>query len=290
MLVRLPSAPFPYDADPRRGEPPFFTGRDPKSGERFRIRAKVRFMAGRHYSDGRVLIHIPPGFDPAKPLRFVVFFHGHRATLARDVAGRYGLPHQITASGRNVVLIAPQLAHDAIDSHPGKLARQNGLADLLAEAEAVVARETGADPERLSQAPVILSGFSGGYAAVASSLSKGGIGGRVSGIVLLDALFGAHDTFVSWFAANDQRAFLIVVYGASTVQSTDRLMADFRARDVTYALRWPVGELGEDDNLFLRVDTPHLDIPAKGPPMAPLAEVLRRLPPFESFARVPPPG
>ena len=67
-------------------------------------------------------------------------------------------------------------------------------------------------------------------------------------------------------------------------------MTAFRDRGLPFALRWPRGPLGEAGNLFLRVDTPHLRIPAKGPPADPVAAILRRLPPFEAFALAPPPG
>src|SRR4051812_16164934 len=40
---------------------------------------------GGHYSDNRVLVHVPAGFDVHRPGVIVVFFHGHRATLERDV-------------------------------------------------------------------------------------------------------------------------------------------------------------------------------------------------------------
>lgn len=289
-VIRLASAPFPYDADPRRREPPFFTARDPKTGEGMRTIAERRFRAGRHYADNRVLIHLPPGFDPAQPMRFLVFFHGHLATLARDVVGRYAIPRQVTASGRNVVLIAPQLARDAVDSHPGKLVRQNGLAELLADAANVVARETGMARERLARAPVILAGFSAGNVAVVTSLEKGGIGSRIAGVILLDALYDEMDRYAAWFARNDQRAFLAALYGASTARNTDDLMARFRDRGVPFLLRLPPGGIDGDDNLFLRVDTPHLKIPVEGPPPQPVAEILRRLPPFAEFAPVAPGG
>jgi predicted peptidase len=32
------------------------------------------------FSDDRVLLHIPPNFDPKRPAVMVVFFHGHGAS------------------------------------------------------------------------------------------------------------------------------------------------------------------------------------------------------------------
>ena len=40
----------------------------------------------------------------------VVFFHGNGATLERDVRDRQLVPQQISDSGVNAVLLAPQLA------------------------------------------------------------------------------------------------------------------------------------------------------------------------------------
>src|SRR5262245_10349154 len=42
----------------------------------------------RSYHDRRVLLHIPKGFDARRPSVMVLFFHGHRATLERDVRDR----------------------------------------------------------------------------------------------------------------------------------------------------------------------------------------------------------
>ena len=48
------------------------------------------------FSDDRVLLHIPPCFDPKRPAVMVVFFHGHGANLAQDVYDRQQVPAQIT--------------------------------------------------------------------------------------------------------------------------------------------------------------------------------------------------
>src|SRR4029450_13009064 len=76
-LVEFDSAPFPFDG-----------GR-------------------RSYNDRRVLLHIPKAFGSGRPGLSVLFFHGHRATLERDVPDRQQVPAQISASGMNAVLVAP---------------------------------------------------------------------------------------------------------------------------------------------------------------------------------------
>jgi len=59
------------------------------------------------------------------------------------VIGRQHVAEQVTLSGANAVLIAPQLAVDAPDSSPGKLWDTGGCARLVSEAEA---RLSSADP------------------------------------------------------------------------------------------------------------------------------------------------
>ena len=73
------------------------------------------FGSSQTFSDNRVLLHIPPGFDPKRPAVMVVFFHGHGANLAQDVYDRQQVPAQITAAGVNAVLVAPQFAVNAAD-------------------------------------------------------------------------------------------------------------------------------------------------------------------------------
>jgi hypothetical protein len=88
-LVEFGTSPFPYDG------------------------------ARRSYSDRRVHLHIPAGFDARRPAVMVLFFE-------RDVRDRQQVPAQISASDMNAVLVAPQLAVDAADSSVGRLAPSPG--------------------------------------------------------------------------------------------------------------------------------------------------------------------
>ena len=84
------------------------------------------------YSDRRVLLYIPKGFDPRRPALIVVFFHGNGATLARDVRDRQQVPRQVAESGLNAVLVAPQFAVDALDSSAGRFWEPGVFAQFLA--------------------------------------------------------------------------------------------------------------------------------------------------------------
>src|SRR6201986_741168 len=78
-------------------------------------------------------MHVPKTFDINQPGVIVVFFHGNGATLERDVRDRQRVPEQISASGVNAVLLAPQLAVDAADSSAGKFWQPGGLKGFINE-------------------------------------------------------------------------------------------------------------------------------------------------------------
>ena len=168
---------------------------------------------GGRYSDNRVLVHVPAGFNARQPGMIVLFFHGHRATLERDVRDRQLLPAQISGSGVNAVLVAPQLAYDAPDSNPGRFSERDGLKRFMAGAAAHLARVYGdaRAEEAFAKMPVVIVAYSGGFVPAAWGLHVGGLGKRVTGVVLLDALYGELDKFSSWIARN-RHAFFVSSY------------------------------------------------------------------------------
>src|SRR6516165_11253812 len=90
-------------------------------------------------------MHVPENFDIKRPGVIVVFFHGNGATLERDVRDRQLVPQQISDSGANAVLLAPQMAVDAADSSAGKFWQPGGLKRFMAESAEHLARLSG-DP------------------------------------------------------------------------------------------------------------------------------------------------
>ena len=128
-LVSLKSSAFPYLGNNPRTEEPFLNvskgGRRGHRGYGGRV-----FWQDETFNDNRVLMHVPESFDVRKPGVIVVFFHGNGATLERDVRDRQLVPQQISESGVNAVLLAPQLAVDAADSSAGKFWQPGGLQAL----------------------------------------------------------------------------------------------------------------------------------------------------------------
>jgi hypothetical protein len=157
------------------------------------------------YHDRRVLLHIPRDFDARRPGVMVLFFHGHRATLERDVRDRQEVPAQISASGMNAVLVAPQFAVDAADSSVGRFSQPGAVARFVAEAADKLARLHG-DPltaKTFANMRIIIVGYSGGFLPTAYSLSIGGLAkNRVRGVVLLDGVYGQLDKFATWIEDN----------------------------------------------------------------------------------------
>jgi hypothetical protein len=129
-LVDFETAPFPYHGSvPNSGQPFLNAGAEGHWGHvNFRGNVLWEFQT---FGDDRVLLHIPPGFDPKRPAVMVVFFHGHGANLAQDVRDRQQVPAQITAAGVNAVLVAPQFAFNAADSSAGKFWEPNGFQRFL---------------------------------------------------------------------------------------------------------------------------------------------------------------
>jgi hypothetical protein len=190
-LVSLKSSAFPYFGNNPRTDQPFL---NVSNGER----RGHRSYSGRvlwqdeTFNDNRVLMHVPENFDVRKPGVIVVFFHGNGATLERDVRDRQLVPQQISESGVNAVLLAPQLAVDAADSSAGKFWQPGGLKRFINESADHLAQLYG-DPgaaKAFANMPVIIVGYSGGFVPTAWSLEVGGLGNRVRGVFLLDAVYG----------------------------------------------------------------------------------------------------
>ena len=115
------------------------------------------------YSDRRSLLYLPPGYNARQPGLIVLYLHGQGATLERDVMQRQGLPRQIAASGKNVALVAPQLAFDAPDSSAGNFWRPGFFATYLDEAAERLMRLHGdrrAGPH-FNASPVVIVAYSG---------------------------------------------------------------------------------------------------------------------------------
>lgn len=231
-LVNLKSSAFPYFGNNPRTEAPFLNVSD---GERrgHRSYSGRVYWQDQTFNDSRVLMHVPEHFDVKKPGVIVVFFHGNGATLERDVRDRQLVPQQISDSGANAVLLAPQLAVDAADSSAGKFWQPGGMKRFINEASDHLAKLYG-DPgaaKAFANMPIVIVGYSGGFLPTAWSLEVGGVSNRVRGVVLFDAVYGELDKFASWIA-NNRSGFFISAYTRYTQRHDQELMQMIRDKGV----------------------------------------------------------
>jgi hypothetical protein len=216
-IENFETAPFPYHGVMPRSGTPFLNVLE--NGRRgHRTGGGHVYWEDETYSDSQVLMHLPKGFDIRRPGLLIVFFHGHGAKLAEDVYLRQKVSMQLSASGVNAALIAPQLAVKAADSSAGKFWQPGAFGKFLAEAAQQLGKLHG-DPRAwraFTSMPVVIVAYSGGYLTTAYCVHHGGIGNRLQGVVLFDALYGEVDIFTSW-VARKKTAFFVSTYTPSTL-------------------------------------------------------------------------
>lgn len=232
ILVSMKSSAFPYYGNNPATDTPFLNVT--KGGRRGHRTFSGRvYWQDQTYNDSRVLVHIPEGFDIHEPGVIVVFFHGNGATLERDVRDRQMVPQQISESGANAVLLAPQMAVDAFDSSAGKFWKPGGLKRFIKESADHLARLYG-DPtaaKAFANMPIVIVGYSGGFLPTAWSLDVGGLADHVRGVVLLDAVYGQLDKFASWIE-HHRSAFFVSSYTHYTARHDQDLMRMLRDKGI----------------------------------------------------------
>jgi hypothetical protein len=231
-LVSMKYSAFPYSGENPQSDSSFF---NVSSGGRrgHRSYSGRVYWENETYSDSRVLVHIPETFDLRKPGVIVVFFHGNGATLERDVRDRQLVPQQISESGVNAVLLAPQMAVDAADSSAGKFWQPGNFRRFIMESADHLARLYG-DPgaaKEFAKLPIVIVGYSGGFLPTAYALDVGGISDQVRGVLLLDAVYGQLDKFASWIETH-RSGFFVSSYTHYTAPHDHELMQMLRAKGI----------------------------------------------------------
>ncbi|WP_024510640.1 alpha/beta hydrolase [Bradyrhizobium sp. ARR65] len=231
-LVSMKSSAFPYYGSNPASDAPFLNvAKGDRRGHRS-LSGQV-YWEDETYNDSRVLVHIPENFNVRKPGVIVVFFHGNGATLERDVRDRQLVPRQISDSGVNAVLLAPQMAVDAADSSAGKFWQPGGFRRFIMESADHLARLYG-DPgsaKEFAKLPIVIVGYSGGFLPTAWSLDVGGLSDQVRGVVLLDAVYGQLDKFASWIE-NHRSGFFVSSYTHYTARHDHELMQMLRDKGI----------------------------------------------------------
>ena len=154
------------------------------------------------------LVYVPRNFDPTPPIQIVVFLHGFSncvENVVRDAGAEctpgggtraaYALAAQLEATGKNAILVCPEVLFDQSAGNPGNLGVANGWKALLTEVLANVPLGAGIG----DVGTVGVASHSGGYQAAAAIANKGGV--PVAELYLLDSLYGNTADFDTWAKA-----------------------------------------------------------------------------------------
>jgi hypothetical protein len=286
-LVAFDHAPFPYSGQPPGQDKPFYDVE--KDGRRGHTSPRGGiYWEDTTYSDRRVLLHIPRGFNAALPAVMIVYLHGNFASLAGVVHRVQQVPRQVSESGLNAVLVAPQLAVNAADSSAGRFYDAGEFRRFVEEAAVRLARLHGAPSARaaIESLPVIIVAYSGGYAPAAWAAHHGGLGDRLRGIILLDALYAEMDKFAAWIEGRGS-AFFFSAYSRSALDENAVLQRMLTERGVHFSTSLPA-RLAPGSVTFLPTaeDVVHVDFVTKAWVDDPLRVVLAKIP---GYPRTPPP-
>jgi hypothetical protein len=281
-VMEFESAPFPYDGkNPSTGKPffdVFYDGRFGRRGARGHV-----YWENETYTDPRVLLHIPKGFDIRKPAVMVVFFHGHGAKIDRDVRDRQQVAAQITRSEANAVIVAPQFAVDAADSAPGAFWEPGFFDEFLSEASEQLSIMLG-QPRSVRtffKMPIIFISYSGGFVPTAWAMRLGHIQDRLRGVVLMDSLYGETDRFRDWITSN-RRGFFISGYLGSTRARNLELQRELSEKKIPYTTSLE-GDIKPGSVVFMagHPEDSHRDYVTQAWTVDPITDILDRLPEFK---------
>ena len=292
-LETFATSPFPLRRDRRMGDRPYFDVRDGVRRGRTTRHGEVCWE-DETYAEARVLLAIPSNFDAARPATLVLYLHGNRARLERDVIKRQQLLRQVREADINAVLIAPQFALDAADSSAGRFAVRGVFRAFLDEASRGLERlERMRNGQHLrtsllQHASVIIVAYSGGYCPAAAALSVGRAQQRMRGVVLLDALYDHEALFAAWLARCQGFAFLVSAYTHSTRTGNLRLrgLLEQQGRPYSFGLK---PQLGAGTVCLVPLDgaVEHADVVTRAWCDDPVTDILRRAGPA-SDASAPP--
>src|SRR5262249_46834948 len=131
-----------------------------------------------------VLVYVPSNFDPTPPLSMIVYIHGFNNCVTNivvdtngtchaggTVRNAYSLAAQLEASGKNALLVTPEVAFEQASGDPGNLKFPDTFPALLQETlknmTSVLGPRTIADVSE-----IIVASHSGGYTAADDIVNK----------------------------------------------------------------------------------------------------------------------
>jgi hypothetical protein len=183
-------------------------------------------------------VHVPVGFDAARPWGVVVFLHGWSGCVRRLVeSGRvpcvpggraamaFGLAREHDRASTNTILVVPQLPYLERNGRPGRFADDGVFRAFLEASLRALASAPDAPALSLDRArSITLVAHSAGYESTLAILDRGGIDPLAEHVVLFDALYAGADRFAEWTRARDTRRIVSLFTGErSTYEESQRL-------------------------------------------------------------------
>lgn len=265
-VADAPQAPSAPAVEPQRGE------RGPWTRE-----LRLESAAFAEPLAPSVVVHAPPAFDPARPLRLVVFLHGwsgcarvlvgEGAIACRDGDGAregWALARRFDESGADALFVVPQLAFLERSGSPGRFAEAGRFRAFVEEMLAALPLGE-ASLARVES--VALLAHSAGFETALALVARGGV--AIDAVVLLDALYRGVPPFTDWVAAAPERRLVSLYTGGGRTASQSRMLAA-RARALLGAEAVAVDEAGSLPELvrsrrvvIARSPAPHGAVPAR---------------------------
>lgn len=164
-----------------------------------------------------LVAHAGASFDPSRPFDVVLFLHGWNGCVnvlvragevpcipggARETG--WDLAGGFDAASTNAIFLAPQLAYRTREGRPGRLAQEGAAARMIDEA--LTALGTRVQGKRLRDARrVIVVAHSAGFMAALAVMRRGGLGEKLTRVVLMDALYDVPSAFFTWLRGGAHR-------------------------------------------------------------------------------------
>jgi len=186
LRLKLSNAPFPH-----------------ASRAKDYVHENQKFTVLEHYNDSTVLVFIPKKFQANKKIDIVFYFHGWYSTVDSALV-QFHLIEQFVQSGKNAILVLPELARNAPDSRGGKLEEMNAFRSLTDSVFKYLQKQPNLENVRLGN--IILAGHSEAYRTISYIIFYGGL--PISEVYLFDGLYGNLQKYAVWLLKNPNAKFI----------------------------------------------------------------------------------
>jgi hypothetical protein len=222
-------------------------------------------VAGAHPA---ALVYLPKAFDAHGPLNLVVHFHGWSNCITTDgeataracakgyaASTAHNYIAQMEATGANAALVLIELHFDQPTSDDGNLAKAGFFKSMILELLPHIGALASRTYAESDLGGIVLTSHSGGYQALAHSLSIGGLTDHVREIILLDSVYGFLPQLEAWekAALGKNRVAVIYTDGGGTEANAQSMATD--ARKALAAAGLPASMLLDDRTFATQPET-----------------------------------